>query len=171
MEIVNKRLTQNQKIFFSNLTNYINEDIFYYGSILRPDFIKGKSDIDIDIFSGNEISTINKLSNYLNVNKNEFRKFVYKIGQTLVRGYKVKYSNTEEQIESEISIYNEKYKELVLKDHSKDRCLPFHITIALFIIKFLFYNLQILPKKIYKRCKRFLMNDNDELKFIEVDHK
>lgn len=171
MEIVNKRLTQNQKIFFNDLTNYIDEDIYYYGSILRPDFIKGKSDIDIDIFSSNEVSTINKLSNYLNVDKNQFRKFVYKIGKTLVRGYKVKYSNPEEEIESEISIYNDKYKELVLRDHSKDRCLPFYITIALFIVKFLFYNLQILPKKMYKRCKRFLMNDNDELKFIEVDPK
>jgi len=171
MESVNNKLTLNQKNFFYNLKTYINEDIYYYGSILRPDFIKGKSDIDVDIFSSNDISTINKLSFFLDIDTHNFRKFVYKIDKTLVRGFKVKYSNIEEEIKSEISIYNEKYKDLVLKDHLKDKYLPFYITISLLIIKFLFYNLQIISKKTYKRCKRFLMNDNDELKFIEIDPK
>jgi hypothetical protein len=170
MEKVNKKLTENQKYFFDNLTNYINEDIYFYGSILRSDFIRGKSDIDIDIFSSNETSTIYKICNLLNLNKNCFKKIVYKIDKTVAYGYKGKYKNINEGIEVEISIYNDKYKNIVLNDHYNDYSLPFYIIIALMIIKFLFYNLQLIPKKIYKRCKRFLMNKNDELKFIEVDN-
>ena len=169
MENVNQRLTQEQKNFFYNLTEYINEDIYFYGSILRADFISGKSDVDIDIFTDNESSVIYKLCNLLKLKKSDFKKSVYKIKKDVVYGYKAKYNNPDEGIDVELSIYNNKYKKLILEDHSKDQFLPFYVTIILFIIKFLFYNLEILPKKLYKRCKRFLLNENDELKFIEVD--
>ena len=45
------------------------------------------------------------------------------------------------------------------------------MVIILVIIKYLFYNLQILPKETYKRLKRLIMNDNDEMKFIILDIK
>jgi predicted nucleotidyltransferase len=170
MEKVDERLTPNQKIFLNNLKQYINGNIYLYGSILRPDFIKEKSDIDIDIFSDNEISTVYKICDLLNLKRNNFKKIVYKIDKSIVYGYKCKYSSLNEGIEVEISIYNEKYKNIVLKDHNKDITLPFYITISLIIIKFLFYNLQVISKKVYSRCKRFLMNENDELKFIELDN-
>jgi tRNA nucleotidyltransferase (CCA-adding enzyme) len=50
MEKINKRLTDRQKHFFNDLSIYINEPIYFYGSIYRTDYIPGKSDIDVDIY-------------------------------------------------------------------------------------------------------------------------
>ena len=67
-------------------------------------------------------------------------------------------------------IFRKKYKNIILYDHENGRFLPFYITFILYIIKILFYNLKLISNKFYKRCKRFLMNPNDELKFIELDN-
>ena len=71
-------------------------------------------------------------------------------------------------INAEISIFNEKYKNVVMKEHNNARYLPFYLTIPLMIIKCLFYNLNLIHKNTYKRCKQYLMNNNDEMKFIEL---
>lgn len=170
MDRINKRLTTEQKIFFDSFSQYINKPLYFYGSIKRADFIPGKSDIDVDIFTDNESSTIQLMCNFLNIKRSDVKKFVYKINSVMVYGNKTKYINEENDIKVEFSIYNKKYKKVVLDDRNYGECLPFHIIVALYIIKFLFYNLNIISKQTYKRCKRFLMNPGDELKFIEVDN-
>lgn len=170
MDIIDKRLTQNQRDILNKISIYIDKPTYIYGSINRSDYIPGKSDIDIDIFTENESSTINKLSNLLNINKTEFRKSVYKINSFMVYGYKTKYTDETNGINLEISIYNEKYKNIVLYDHNNGSFLPFYITFVLYIVKMLFYEYNLISKQFYKRCKRFLMNPGDELKFIEVDN-
>jgi len=167
---INNRLTQNENIFFENLSKYIDKQVYFYGSIQRPDYVKGKSDIDVDIFTDNESSTIQKLCNFLNLKKSDFRKVFYKIDNTMVYGYKTKYNDEINKINIELSVYNDKYKTIVLSDHANCNYLPFYITISLFIIKFFYYTLGIMPNNVYKRLKRFLMNKNDELKFILVDN-
>ena len=171
MDSTNKRLTEKQKIFFDNLSNYIDKPIYFYGSIQRPDYIPENSDIDIDIFTDNETSTIQLLCNYLNIKREHFKKTIYKINSNVAYGYKTKYEDEVNKINVEISIYNEKYKNIVLNDHENCRYLPFYVTIILYIIKVLFYKLNIISKKTYKRLKQFLMNKGDELKFIEINSK
>lgn len=170
MNIETSKLTNNEQIFFNKLSNYIDTEIYFYGSIQRPDYVKGKSDIDIDIFTDNESSTIQKLCNFLHIKKNDFKKIIYKINNKMVYGYKTKYKDEINKINVEISIYNDKYKTAVLYDHENCRYLPFYITISLFIIKFFYYTLGIMPNKVYKRIKQYLMNQNDEMKFILVDN-
>lgn len=167
---VNKRLTEYQKDFFNKLSIYIDTPIYFYGSINRDDYIPGKSDIDIDIFTDNESSTIHILSNYLHLNKHSFRKSVYKINSKMVYGYKGKYEDELNNIKIEISIYNNKYKSIVLQDQEESRILPLYVTITLLIIKFLFYNLGVISKQTYAKCKRYLMNNGGEMKFILVDN-
>lgn len=55
--------------FLNNLSEYLQTPLYFYGSIQRYDYFPGKSDIDIDIFTDNEKSTISKLSNYLQIDK------------------------------------------------------------------------------------------------------
>jgi hypothetical protein len=170
MDLINKRLTQNQKIFFDNFSQYINQPLYFYGSIKRSDFIPGKSDIDVDIFTDNESSTIQLMCNFLDVKRCYVKKFVYKVNTNIVYGYKIKYKDEINDINVEISVYNNKYKNIILQDRNYGESLPFHIIIALYIIKIMFYNFNLISKKTYKRCKRFLMNPGDELKFIELDN-
>jgi len=90
---INKRLTENQKDFFNKLSLYIDKPIYFYGSITRDDYIPGKSDIDVDIFTENESSTIHLLCNFLKIKKQDLRKSLYKINNNMVYGYKVKYND------------------------------------------------------------------------------
>ena len=66
MDINHKKLTQPQRDMLNKISIYIDKPIYIYGSINRFDYIPNKSDIDIDIFTENESSTINILSNLLN---------------------------------------------------------------------------------------------------------
>ena len=106
---------------------------------------------------------------FLDLKKSDFKKFVYKINNEVVNGYKVNYKDETKHFKIEIGLYNEKFKEIVIKDHLKDFELPLYVSVILIILKFLFYKLEIISKETYKRLKRFLMNDQDELKFIIVD--
>ena len=94
---------------------------------------------------------------------------IYKIDSFMAFGYKTKYLDEVNGINFEISIYNEKYKNIILYEHNNSRFFPFYITFILYIIKILFYDLKLISKQNYKRCKRFLMNPDDELRFIVVD--
>jgi preprotein translocase subunit SecE len=64
--------------FLNNLSEYLQTQLYFYGSVQRYDYFPGNSDIDIDIFTDNEKSTINKLSNFLQINKTEFKKIIWK---------------------------------------------------------------------------------------------
>lgn len=170
MDSYKTKFTKTEEIFFNNLSLYIEKEIFFYGSIQRPDYVKGKSDIDIDIFTDNESSTIHKLCTFLNVKKSEFRKIVYKINNDMIYGFKAKYKDPLKNINVEISIYNDKYKYIILYDHNNCRYLPFYTTFILMIIKCLYYNLGIMSDSMYRRSKQWLMNPSDEIRFILVDN-
>jgi len=60
--------------FLTNLSDYLQTPLYFYGSIQRYDYYHGHSDIDIDIFTPNEKSTINTLSNYLQIDKKKLIK-------------------------------------------------------------------------------------------------
>ena len=134
METTKNKLTPYEEDFFYKLGNELDTQIYYYGSIQRSDYFPKSSDIDVDIFTTNESSTIAKLQNILGVEKYNFRRFVYKLNNTniVVHGKKVQYENTENGFRTEISIYSEKDKEFVLRDHNYKTVLPFYILYLLY---------------------------------------
>ena len=99
------------KKFFINLQKYVDTDLYFYGSVNRPDYVHGKSDIDVAIFTDNEYSIITKLQHFLHVKRNAFDKVVWKLEGKMVYGYKIKcdeYTN----IKCEIAIYNNNFKKI-----------------------------------------------------------
>ena len=174
MEFTKNKLTPYESDFFDKLKNYIDKPIYFYGSIQRADYLPGKSDIDIDIFTDNVFSTLILLQNFFNINKNEFKKSFYKIDKTntVVPGYKSKYIDEANKLTLEISVYDEKYKKEILQEHQSKFNLPLHITFFLVILKILHYNLGILPIYYYSRFKKYLTNnffDNNNSEFVVVD--
>ena len=170
METTINELTPYERDFFTNLRNYIDKPIYFYGSIQRNDYFPGKSDIDVAIFTDNEISTIYLLCNYLNLDKKEFRKTIYNLNNKIIPGYKGKYQNEYQNMQIELSIHNEKYKDIIMQEHSRNLVLPFYISIILIVIKYLYYDLKIIPNKIYKNIKRIFLNENGKMKFILLDN-
>ena len=166
-EIVNK-FTPNQLAFFEHLSTYIDKDLYFYGSITRCDYLPGKSDIDIAIFSDQEQSTIYQISNVLNVKIQDFKKVVYRIDDVVVQGFKLRYADLYKGVETEISVYSDRYKSVVLQDLRRTETMPLYITIILYVVKVLYYDLQIISKKGYKKAKQFLMNQDNQNNFIEL---
>ena len=121
METTKNDLPPNAKKFFHNLSEYLETKMLYYGSIQRSDYVPGKSDIDVDIFTDNEYSLMSKMQHYLHLSKSKFKKVVYIIDNKTTNGYKVKYTNKAEQLKVEFAIYNEKFKDIIIKEHTRKR--------------------------------------------------
>jgi len=66
METTKNDLPQDIKQFFYKLSDYLDTKLLYYGSVQRSDYVPGKSDIDVDIFTDNPDSLITKLQHFLN---------------------------------------------------------------------------------------------------------
>ena len=160
MENTKHQLNNFQKAFFDKLSNYLDTKLYFFGSIQRHDYFPGSSDIDVDIFTENENSTIAKLSNYLKVNKHEFKKIVWKLNTTgeLINGYKYMYKDEINQLVVEFSIYNEKIKKQIINEHNSKTDIPFYATFILVILKFLFYKLHIIPDDWYIKSKKFILS-------------
>ena len=175
METTKNEFPPNTKKFFHNLSEYLDTKLLYFGSIQRSDYVPGKSDIDIDIFTDNEYSLMTKLQHYLHLNKKSFKKFVYVIDNNTTYGYKVKYRNKKENIKAEFSIYNEKFRDIIVKDHTRKFVLPLYITILLCILKTFYYTVPILSKSFYIEAKRFILNTlfspDTNTSFIVLDEK
>jgi predicted nucleotidyltransferase len=174
METTKNDFSPYEKTFFNKMTNYIGEPIYFFGSIQRCDYFPGLSDIDIDIFTFDEKTTLIKLQRFLNMDKGDFKKFVYKMDKTneIITGYKTKYIDTENSLTVEISIFNEKYKEVILNEHKSKFNLPFYITWILIFLKVLHYNLGILPIYYYSLIKKTLTNrfyDGNKAEFVVVE--
>ena len=68
----NNNLSEYASDFFNRLRDFLHTKIYFYGSILRPDYLQGKSDIDVDIFTENEARTISQMSAFLHIPKKKF---------------------------------------------------------------------------------------------------
>ena len=174
METTINELTPYERDFFTNLRNYIDKPIYFYGSIQREDYFPQLSDIDIDIFSYNEKDTILKLQNYLNLERSDIKQFVYKIDKTnvLVSGYKTLYTDKKNNLSLEIAVFNEKFKDAILTEHKSKFNMPCYITSILILLKILHYKLSILPVFYYSKFKKILTNtlfDGNKSEFVVVE--
>ena len=133
METTKNTLPPNVKKFFHNLSEYLDTKLLFFGSIQRSYYVPGKSDIDVDIFTHNESTTITQMQNFFNNDKKKFKKFVYRlhVNKKLVTGYKIMYKDPKNALNVEFSIYNEKFKEDILNEHGRKTHLPYFITIFL----------------------------------------
>jgi hypothetical protein len=157
MNKIRNDFNPNLKKFFIDLQNYLDTELYFYGSVNRSDYIHDKSDIDVAIFTDNEYSIMTKLQHYLHVKRDAFDKIVWKLEGTIVYGYKIKcdkYINSK----CEIAIYNNDFKKIILKDIGRYNSIPFHIGILLFILKTLHYTFPILSSKTYSAYKRLVFN-------------
>lgn len=145
------------KKFFNDLKNYLDTDLYFYGSVNRPDYIHDKSDIDIAIFTNNENSMMVKIQHFLHIKKDAFDKVVWKIEGKIIYGYKIK-CNKYINSKCEIAIYNNDFKELLLNEMKTYNTLPLYISIMLFCLKTIFYIFPIISSETYSTYKRMIFN-------------
>jgi hypothetical protein len=146
--------------FLQKVEQHIGYPLHFYGSVQRSDFILGKSDIDIDIFTHNTSSTIARIQSILLTPLTNVKKIACKLNtsNTLVYGQKMSYIHPTNKTPFEFSIFNIKDKHKMLKYHMSKTIIPSYISFFLIILKQLFYNLKLIPVSTFKTWKNFLMN-------------
>ena len=175
MEDIKDRLGEYKYIFFTKLQNYLETELYFYGSIKRFDYISNSSDIDIIVITDNVKSMLSKIQTYLVVGKDKTQKIfqqhsVYDKG--IITGYKIKYKNYENNIEFDLLIYDEKYRNVVLQNIYDINNLPFYIITILYILKMLYYKLHLISRNIYNKlkCHIFACYFNGELRYYNKEH-
>jgi len=156
----NNRLSEHASDFFNRLRNYLDTKLYFYGSILRTDYLPGQSDIDVDIFTDNEARTISQMSAFLHIPKRKFKKIILRcpITNRLIHGHKVMYDDPENSFKAEFAIYNEKNKREIIALHQSKSKLPVYASFLLRILKILFYHLQVISLENYRFLKHNILS-------------
>ena len=165
MNTIPSVLPKNLQQYFINLKNYLETELYFYGSVIRNDYVKNKSDIDLCIFTDNEQSTINKLKFYFHIQSKDINKVIQKSqhNDLIIYGYKIKF--VIDGIKCELQIYNDNFKDKLLNDMQAPLKSPFYANIFLYILKFFYYTIPLLPKNIYVFMKKYYLNN-----FIKSDN-
>jgi len=158
METTYNKLTEKGEIFFKNLKKYLNEPIYFFGSIQRWDYFFGSSDIDVCIFFNNIKEGLLHLENILNMNQDDFKEIVWKKKNKIIKGYKCMYKNETKDLIVEFSIYDLSNKDFILQEHNAKIYLPFYKLFMLIILKFIYYTLKMIDDKTFRTCKRYILN-------------
>jgi hypothetical protein len=166
METTKNKLPDYVNNYFNKLKIYLDGDkVLYYGSVQRDDYFHGESDIDVAIFCDNEQSTLNRLLNFINRPKYNAKRIVWQLSTNgkFVYGYKVSHTYIDKQnptniFRSEFVIYNNKFEDDIVFIHRRKFTLPWYISIYLYILKMLFYKLQLLSLDNYKWLKNYALS-------------
>lgn len=164
------KLTLEEEKLLNRLSDYLDITLYYYGSIQRNDYIIGKSDIDVAIFTDNENSTLIKMQNFLHMDKEKFKRVLWKLkkNNTVTYGYKIKYNTNNMNIE--FAIYNEKFKSDIIEFQTNNINIPFYISCMLYILKLIYYELHLLSTPVYSSLKRkifsFVDGSGEDEQFI-----
>ena len=156
MEKYKDRLDDYKYNFLLDLQNHLNQDFIFFGSINRLDYFKNNSDIDIAIITENTHSVLFKIQHYLNVDKTNIKKIYQQFNKkttNIVRGYKIKYKDVENNFKFDLVVYDEKYRPFVLDNIYKHNTMPIVLSALLCILKFLVNKLYLFPKSFFMQIK------------------
>ena len=155
MDDIKHRLTDYKYNFLSKLKEYLDTDFLFYGSIKRLDYLENNSDIDIAILTDNPSSMLAKIKNYLNIKNAKIKKIyqTFNNESSLINGYKFTYTDEENNWGFDVVIYNEIYRDIIIKDIYYINNLSFFTTIILYILKFLYYKLHLISQSTFLETK------------------
>jgi len=160
IEDIKGNLREQDYYFLKQIQQYINTDLYFYGSVTRFDYFPGKSDIDVIIITDNVNSIVKQLQGYLKVNRDAIEKTINYMDDdnSMTYAYKINYTNLENELSLEIFVYDEKYREKLIRNINKKNNLPFYIIAILYIIKFITYTLRLLSEEQFKYVKNTFIN-------------
>jgi len=165
MNIIPSVLPKKLQEYFINLKNYLDTELYFYGSVIRNDYVKNKSDVDLCIFTDNEQSTIIKLKSYFKIGQKHIKKVIQKSehNKIIIYGYKIKF--IVDDVKCEIHLYNDIFKEDLINEMQVPLKSPFYANIFLYILKLFYYIIPILSKDTYISIKKYYINN-----FIKSDN-
>lgn len=180
METPKHPLTIQQSRFLSKVRSVLPEKLYFYGSILRDDFLPGISDIDVLYFTKDNLKkTVDDLYRFLLQDTNKTRlqqlQFLYHSTETkkVISGYKIKYTSIDSGMVIEISFYEFPFKEMIMKEQLRKADIPVFVVYSMLILKVLAYKYRVLPENLFRWIKDRLFINMSGIKntFLPVDNK
>jgi predicted nucleotidyltransferase len=180
METPKHPLTIQQSRFLSKVRSVLPEKLYFYGSILRDDFLPGISDIDVLYFTKDNLQkTVDDLYRFLLQDTNKTRlqqlQFLYHSTETrkVISGYKIKYTSIDSGMVIEISFYEFPFKEMIMKEQLRKADIPVFVVYSMLILKVLAYKYRVLPENLFRWIKDRLFINMSGIKntFLPVDNK
>lgn len=163
LEQIKYKLDKNEYDYFLELSNILELPFYFIGSIGRNDYIKGKSDFDIEVFSDNVVSTKLKIDYLFKDFSHEDKFIVFRIDDVPFSAYKYYLINKENNFRVDFTLYKKECIEILLYHRKIERELPFYITVLLIIIKYLHYYFYVINNSYYSYLKKniwYLYNPN-----------
>jgi len=161
MNDIKDRLGDYKYNFFTNLQNYIDSELLFFGSIKRFDFFPNSSDIDIIIIADNVNEMISKVHNYLQLKKTEVKKIYQRFSKNsggVITGYKIKYNEPTNDCAFDLLIYDEKYREVVTQNINDINNMEPYMVAVLYIVKYVYYRLGLITNSMYLYLKNALFH-------------
>ena len=153
LEEVKNKLNKTQYNYFLQLKEQINLPLYFFGSITRGDYIKDKSDLDVEIFTDNFDSILLQIENLLDYKKKRYY-IIFEINNIPFSGYKYYFEDTKLNICFDFTIYNTACKTIILQHRNIEKNIPYLLVVFLIIIKTLYYHLDIINKNTYSYIKK-----------------
>ena len=161
MDEIKGRLGDYKYNFFTNLQNYIDSELLFFGSIKRFDFFQNSSDIDIIIITDNVNEMISKVHHYLQLKKTEVKKIYQRFSNNsggVITGYKIKYNEPANDCAFDLLIYDEKYREPVTQNINDINNMEPYMVAILYIMKYVYYRLGLMTNSMYLYLKNALFH-------------
>ena len=167
---IKHKLTPEQYIFFTKITNLLNGRIHFFGSICRRDFTVGSSDIDVQFFSENSQSDLLLLSHFLQENKVSFSSDFFKSDTDplhTVSGFKY---TIKMPFKSDILVVDIKNEHILTLRNNRALNMPFIYLLILKILKF-GLKLSLISRDTFFSLKSIIWNHHDDLTIHEQHFK
>jgi hypothetical protein len=158
LEEIKDKLSKNQYDYFLQLKEKIDLPLYFLGSITRYDYIKGKSDLDVEVFTDNIDSTVLKIEYLFDYyqRKKDKKFIIFKINNNPISGYKYYFKDKKLDLSFDFTIYNKACKNIVLHHRIIEKNIPFLFGIFLLMIKILYYYLSVINNNTYSYIKKQL---------------
>ena len=157
LEEVKDKLSKNQYDYFLQLKEQIDLPLYFLGSITRCDYIKGKSDLDIEVFTENYDSVALKVEHLFDYYQRKTKRnfIVFEINNTPVSGYKYFFKDKKRAVSFDFTMYNKASQNVVLHHRIIEKNIPFLFGIFLFMVKILYYYLSVINNNTYSYIKKY----------------
>ena len=159
LEEVKDKLTKNQYNYFLQIKEQIDLPLYFLGSITRCDYIKGKSDLDLEVFTDNFNSTILKMEYLFDFYQRKTKRnfIVFEISNIPISGYKYYFKDKQRDVSFDFTIYNKACQKTVLHHRIIEKNIPYLLSLFLVMIKILYYHLSIISNNNYSYIKKYFL--------------
>ena len=149
--------------FIKYLSNKYNTEFNIYGSF-NTDLHRKNSDIDVRFFSIHPYVLYTHIKNEVNYRKLMKRTYVYEMpcdnGKCKGTSTYYKINFLYDNVEVSISIVDMKDKKFFLGQQKYNNIIMHYLGFVLMFLKYLFYELKVISKSIYKKVKHLIFENH-----------